>query len=62
MLRAKIQEYLENGMQLGWLLNPYDQQVQIYRVGQPVEVLNSPKKLSGETVLPGSVLQLDGIL
>jgi len=61
-LQAKMQEYLENGMQLGWLLNPYDQQVEIYRVGQPVEVLNSPKKLSGETVLPGFVLQLDGIL
>jgi Uma2 family endonuclease len=61
-LRAKMQEYLENGMQLGWLLNPYEQQVEIYRAGQLVEVLNSPTELSGETVLPGFVLQLDGIL
>jgi Uma2 family endonuclease len=61
-VRVKMQEYLENGMQLGWLLNPYDQQVEIYRAGQSVEVLNSPTELSGETVLPGFVLQLDGIL
>ncbi|NCJ06832.1 Uma2 family endonuclease [Synechococcales cyanobacterium C] len=61
-VRAKMQEYLENGMQLGWLLDPYGQQVEIYRVGQPVEVLKSPKELSGETVLCGFVLQLDGIL
>jgi Uma2 family endonuclease len=61
-VRAKMQEYLENGMQLGWLLNPYDQQVEIYRTGQSVEVLNAPMELSGEIVLPGFVLQLDGIL
>ncbi|WP_416676622.1 Uma2 family endonuclease [Egbenema bharatensis] len=61
-VRAKMQEYLENGMQLGWLLDPYNQQVEIYRTGQSVEVLNSPTELSGETVLPGFVLQLDGIL
>jgi Uma2 family endonuclease len=61
-VRARMQEYLENGMQLGWLLDPYDQQVEIYRAGQSVEVLNSPTELSGETVLLGFVLQLDGIL
>ncbi|NCJ05507.1 Uma2 family endonuclease [Synechococcales cyanobacterium C] len=61
-MQTKMQDYLENGMQLGWLLNPYDQQVEIYRSGQPIEVLNSPTELSGGTVLPGFVLQLDGIL
>jgi Uma2 family endonuclease len=61
-VHAKMQEYLENGMQLGWLLNPYDQQVDIYRAGQPIEVLNAPTELSGESVLPGFVLPLDGIL
>jgi Uma2 family endonuclease len=61
-VRAKMQEYLKNGMQLGWLLNPYDQQVEIYRMGQPVEGLKSPAELSGEMVLPEFVLQLDGIL
>lgn len=61
-VRAKMQEYLDNGMQLGWLLDPYEQQVEVYRGGQGVEVLKSPTELSGEPVLPGFVLQLDGIL
>ncbi|MGJ3247620.1 MAG: Uma2 family endonuclease [Elainellaceae cyanobacterium] len=61
-VRAKMQEYLENGMQLGWLLDPYAQRVEIYRAGQAVEILNSPIELSGETVLAGFGLQLDGIL
>ncbi|NJO52822.1 MAG: Uma2 family endonuclease [Leptolyngbyaceae cyanobacterium RM2_2_4] len=62
MIRAKMQEYLENGIQLGWLLDPYEQQVEIYRVGQAVEIVKSPTQLSGEAVLPGFILQLDGIL
>ncbi len=69
-VRAKMQEYLDNGMQLGWLLDPYEQQVEVYRNGRcsegeakpTVEVLKSPKELLGESVLPGFVLRLDGIL
>lgn len=61
-LRAKMQEYRNNGVQLGWLLNPQDQQVEIYRFGQPVEILQSPKTLSGEAVLPGFTLDLSRIL
>ncbi|MBF2079859.1 MAG: Uma2 family endonuclease [Synechococcales cyanobacterium T60_A2020_003] len=61
-LQAKMQEYLDNGMQLGWLLNPLDQQVEIYRNGQSVEILQSPTELPGELVLPGFVLNLEGIL
>jgi Uma2 family endonuclease len=60
-LRAKMQEYRENGVQLGWLLNPMDQQVEIYRQGQEVEVLQSPSQLSGEDILPGFVLELAAI-
>ncbi|MCG6134545.1 MAG: Uma2 family endonuclease [Nostoc sp. LLA-1] len=56
--QAKMREYLANGLQLGWLINPRDQQVQIYRPHQPVEVLQSPTSLSGEDVLPGFVLNL----
>ncbi|KAM3093312.1 Uma2 family endonuclease [Phormidesmis sp. 146-35] len=56
--RAKMQEYLENGALLGWLINPEDQQVEIYRPGQPVEILHRPATLSGETVLSGFVLDL----
>lgn len=61
-LQAKMQEYIENGVQLGWLINPQDQQVEIYRAGQPVEILQSPQSLSGESVLPGFTLDLSRIL
>ncbi|WP_404783391.1 Uma2 family endonuclease [Altericista sp. CCNU0014] len=62
-LRDKMKEYLENGVRLGWFLNPKDKEVEIYRFGQNnVEVLKSPVSLSGEEVLPGFVLELKGIL
>lgn len=60
-LQAKMQEYMENGVRLGWLLNPEDQQVEIYQPGQAVEVLSSPNRLSGEPLLPGFVLELSEI-
>jgi len=60
-LQAKMQEYQDNGVRLGWLLNPQDQQVEIYRPGQLVEILQAPQQLSGETVLPGFVLSLTRI-
>jgi Uma2 family endonuclease len=61
-LQAKMLEYMENGVRLGWLINPQDRQVEIYRLGQPVEVLQEPQSLSGEDVLPGFVLDLNRIL
>jgi len=57
-LQAKMQEYMDNGARLGWLINPQDRQVEIYRPGQEAEVLQSPSSLSGEGVLPGFVLSL----
>jgi Uma2 family endonuclease len=60
--QAKMQEYLANGLRLGWLLNPKAKQVEIYRLGQPVEILQNPASLSGESVLPGFVLDLTEIL
>ncbi|NEQ83009.1 MAG: Uma2 family endonuclease [Moorea sp. SIO2I5] len=57
--QAKMEEYLKNGVRLGWLINPQSRQVEIYRPGQVVEVLESPKTLSGEEVLPGFVLDID---
>ncbi|KAM3101059.1 Uma2 family endonuclease [Phormidesmis sp. 146-12] len=57
--QAKMREYLSSGAQLGWLLNPEDQEVEISRPGQPVEVLQAPSTLSGETVLPGFTLNLE---
>ena len=49
------------GTAIGWLINPQDRQVEIYRSGQQVEVLQSPLTLSGEDVLPGFVLNLESI-
>jgi Uma2 family endonuclease len=60
-LRAKMQEYGANGVRLGWLINPQDRQVEIYRLGQEVEVLQFPTILSGEDVLPGLTLDLSSI-
>ena len=60
-LQSKLLEYRDNGVRLGWLINPRQQQVEIYRLGQDVEVLQSPTTLSGEDVLPGFVLNLTGI-
>lgn len=60
-LQIKMQEYMDNGARLGWLINPQDRQVEIYRLGQPVEVLQAPLTLSGEDVLPGFVLNLQRI-
>ena len=57
-LQTKMQEYLENGVQLGWLIEPKAKTVEIYRLGQAVEILNNPQTLSGEDVLPNFTLDL----
>lgn len=60
-IRAKMQEYLDNGARLGWLINRQQQQVEIYRPHQNIEILQSPQTLSGEDVLLGFVLDLTEI-
>ncbi|AFW96570.1 putative restriction endonuclease [Anabaena sp. 90] len=59
--QAKMREYIANGLRLGWLINPKDKQVEIYRPNQEIEVLQSPANLSGENVLPGFILDLQPI-
>lgn len=61
-LRDKMQEYRASGVRLGWLFNPQDQQVEIYRPGQVAEVRTLPTELSGEAVLPGFVLPVERFL
>ncbi|RCJ37549.1 hypothetical protein A6769_11635 [Nostoc punctiforme NIES-2108] len=58
ILRSKMKEYMDAGVQLAWLINPQQQQVEIYRQKQDVEVRNLPTQLSGEDVLPGFSLSL----
>jgi Uma2 family endonuclease len=55
-LQDKMQEYLANGARLGWLIDPIDKRVEIYRPGQPVETRDNPATVSGDPVLPGFVL------
>jgi len=57
-LQEKMQEYLDNGAKLGWLIDPQNRTVEVYRVGLEVEVLSNPSELSGEDILPGFVLNL----
>ena len=60
-LQAKMQEYLDNGVQLGWLIEPEAKTVEIYRPRKQVEILNNPQTLSGEDILPGFILDLSEI-
>jgi Uma2 family endonuclease len=52
-------EYRENGVRLGWLINPQNKQVEIYRLSRDVEILSTPTTLSGEDVLPDFVLVVE---
>jgi Uma2 family endonuclease len=61
-LQEKMQEYIANGTQLGWLIDRKNQRVEIYRPGKDVEILDSPVSLSGEDVLPGFTLYLQQIM
>lgn len=61
-LRKKMNEYIDQGVRLAWLIDPLKQTVEIYRPGRAVETLKRPANLSGEEVLPGFVLDLKGIL
>ena len=55
-LQQKMQEYINNGLRLGWLINPQDRQVEIYKANQPKQVLQNPNQVDGDDVLPGFVV------
>lgn len=58
-LQDKIEEWIENGCRLAWLIDPTEQKVHIYRLDGSVEVLTSfVEKVNGEDVLPGFILDL----
>jgi len=60
-VRAKMREYQENGLQLGWLIDPKTRTVEIYRTQQVPELLMNPVSLLGEPILPGFSLDLQAI-
>jgi Uma2 family endonuclease len=61
-LRSKMQEYQTNGVALGILINPQDQQVEVYGAIGTVEVLDRPSQVDCSGVLPGFVINLARIL
>lgn len=57
-LQSKMQEYLNSGLKLGWLIDPQSQQVEIYLQNKAREIVSLPTTLSGENILPGFSLDL----
>ena len=57
-LQDKISEYITNGAQLGWLIDPFEARVYVYRPGEAVECLENPATISGDPVLPGFVFDI----
>jgi len=60
-LKRKFVEYIDNGARLGWLIDPLEHQVLVYRPGKAVEILDHPLTVSGDPELPGFVLDLKGV-
>ena len=60
-IREKMFEYIENGVRLGWMIDPYDKKVHIFRENGEVEILENPGKVSGENILTGFELNLTEI-
>jgi Uma2 family endonuclease len=61
ILQDKMQEYIDNGTQLGWLIDRKQRRVFIYRPNIAVEQLDNPKTLNGEPLLLGFVLDLSQV-
>jgi len=60
-LQRKMAEYIDNGAGLGWLIDPLEKCVHVYRSGQPDECLENPAEVSGEPILLGFTLRLKDI-
>jgi Uma2 family endonuclease len=60
-LRKKMQEYMKNGVRLGWLIDPTNRHVYVYRPGVPAERLDNPATVAGDPVLPSFVLDAQAV-
>jgi Uma2 family endonuclease len=60
-LQAKMQEYIDNGAQLGWLIDPVERKVHVYRPGVAVKILDNPQSVSGDAVLSGFTLDVQSL-
>jgi Uma2 family endonuclease len=61
LLQAKMEEYAANGCRLGWLVDPTERRVWVYRPGQPVETIDDPATFSGDPDLPGLSVDLRSV-
>ena len=60
-LQNKMQEYTENGVSFGWLIDPLERKVYVYRAEKAVEILDNPEKIFGESPVEGFTLSLEDI-
>ena len=60
-LQSKMKEYIENGVKLGWLIDPKNRKVHIYRANGETEILENPETLDGEDILVGFELNVQEI-
>jgi Uma2 family endonuclease len=60
-LQDKMQEYIDNGAQLGWLIDQLTRRVHIYRPQRPPEILEAPNAVSADPLLPDFALDLQTI-
>ena len=60
-LREKMSEYVANGAQLGWLIDPIEKKIHVYRPGADVEILDDPEKISGGPLLSGFVIDVQAL-
>ncbi len=61
-LKAKMEEYISNGVQLGWLIDSKNQQALVYRRDGSITQYPATAVLSGEDVVPGFTLPLRKLL
>ncbi len=59
--QEKMEEYIANGAQLGWLIDPLERKVHIYRADAGTEILDDPQTVSGEPLLKGFVLDVQSL-
>jgi len=60
-LMENMEEYIANGAQLGWLIDPLERKIHVYRAGPPPEVLDNPQTISGEPLLKNFVVEAEAL-
>jgi|ERR1041384_2249055 Uma2 family endonuclease len=60
-LQKKMEEYISNGAQLGWLIDPIEKKIHVYRPNTAIEILEDPKQISGESLLKGFILDVQAL-